>query len=84
MFCKHEANPQDSSNAEGRSQKSHFATSLKSHPRTNTPPEILSTSAEHPPPREHSWGTAPACQKNFKRLNYKRLNFPLQLLQEIQ
>ena len=68
MLCKHEANPQENNNAEAQPQQSRFATLLKSHPRTVTPPKIRSTFAEHPPPGEHLWGTASACQKNFKRL----------------
>ena len=59
--CKHKANPQENNSAEVRSQQSRFATLLKSHPRTDTPPKILSTFAEHPPPGEHLWGTASTC-----------------------
>ena len=62
MPRKHEANPQENNNAEARSQQSHFGTLLKAHPRTDAPLEIRSTSAEHPPPREHLWRNAPACQ----------------------
>ena len=68
MLPRHEANPQENSNAEVRSQQSRFATLLKSHPRRETPPKIRSTSAEPPPPGKHFWETASACQKNFKRL----------------
>ena len=71
MLCKHEANSQENSNAEAQSQQSRFATLLKSHPPTDTPPKIRSTSAGHPPLEEHLWGTASACQKNLKDLNYK-------------
>ena len=67
MLRKHEANPQEN-NAEARRQQSRFATLLKSHPHTDMRPKICSTSAEHPPLGEHLWGTASACQKNFKRL----------------
>ena len=58
MLWKHEANPQEHNNAEAQPRQSRFATLLKSHPRTETPPQIRSTSAEHPPPGEHIWGTA--------------------------
>ena len=68
MFPKHEANPQENNNAEARSQQSRSATLLKLHQRTDTPLKIRSTSAKHPPLGEHIWGTACACQKNFKRL----------------
>ena len=81
MLCKPEANPQENNNAELQSQQSRLATLLKSHPRTDTPPKIPSTSAEQPPPGEHLWGTASACQKNFKKLRLK--SFYLQLLKEI-
>ena len=60
-------NPQESNNAEARSQQSHFAILLKSHLRTDTPKKTRRTSAEHPPPGEHLWGTASTCQKNFKK-----------------
>ena len=68
MLCKHEANRQENNHAEARSQKSCFATLLKSHPYTDAPPKILSTSAEDPLPGEHFWRTASACQKSFKKL----------------
>ena len=68
MLCKHEAKPRENCNAETRSQQSCFATLLKSHPRTDMPPKIHSTSTEHPPPGEDLWGVASACRKNFKRL----------------
>ena len=71
MLCKHEANPQENNNAEEQPQQGRFATLLKSHSRTDTPPKNRSTSAEHLPPGEHLWGTASACQKNFKRLDTK-------------
>ena len=69
MLCKHEVNPQENNNAEVQSQQSRFATLSKSHPRTDTFPKICSASAEHPPPGEHLWGTASACQKYVKDLN---------------
>ena len=78
MLCKHEANPQENNNAEAQPRQSRLAALLKSHPRTDMPPKIRSTSAERPPPGEHFWGTASACQKNFKRLeylNYKKILF---------
>ena len=55
MLCKHEAKPRENCNAETRSQQSCFATLLKSHPRTDMPPKIHSTSTEHPPPGEDLW-----------------------------
>ena len=51
-----------------QSQQSRFATSLKSHPRTDVPPRIHSTPAEHLSQGEHLWEIAPVCQKSFKRL----------------
>ena len=68
MLCKHEASPQENSNAEARSQQSRFETLLKSHPRMDAPPKICRTSAEHPPSGEQLWGAASIYQKNFKRL----------------
>ena len=52
---RNEENPQENTNTEAQSQQSRFATLLKSHPCTDTPPEIPSTSAQHPPPGEHLW-----------------------------
>ena len=75
MLPKHEANPQENNNAEASTQQNRFATLLKSHPRTETPQKICSTSAEHPSPGEHFWGTASACQNNFKYLNYEKFLF---------
>ena len=50
-------------------QKRNFnKAALQSHSRTNKPPKIRSTSAEHSPPEEHLWGTASASQKILKRL----------------
>ena len=49
--------------------KSRFATLLKSHPRTDRPPKICSTSTEHPPLGQHLRGTTSACQKKFKGRN---------------
>ena len=68
MLCKHEANPQENNSVEARSQQSRLATLLKSHPHTDMPPKIRSTSAEHSPLGEHLWGTASTCQKKFERL----------------
>ena len=53
---KNEENPQENTSIEAQSQQSRFATLLKSHPCTDTPPEIPSTSAEHPPYRENTSG----------------------------
>ena len=77
MLPRYKANSEKNNNAQARSQQSHFATLLKSHPRTDTPPKIRSTSAEHPPREEHLWGTASACQKNLKDLNYEKFLFTL-------
>ena len=49
--------------------KSHFATLLKSHPRTDTSLKTHSASTEHPSLGEYLRGTASACQKKFSRLN---------------
>ena len=65
MLPRYKANSEKNNNAQARSQQSHFATLLKSHPRTDTPPKIRSTSAEHPPLGEHLWETL---EGNFKRL----------------
>ena len=61
MLCKHEANPQEDNHAEVRLQQSHFATFLKSHPRTDAPAKIRNTPAKHHPPGEHLWGAASVC-----------------------
>ena len=45
---RNEENPQENTNTEVRSQQSRFPTLSKSRPCTDTPPEIPSTSAEHP------------------------------------
>ena len=45
--------------------KSHFATLLKSHPRTDTSLKTHSASTEHPSLGEYLRGTASACQKKF-------------------
>ena len=68
LLCKQETKPQENNNAEARSQQSLFVTLLKSHPRTDTSPKILSKPAEHPPSGEHCWGTASVFQNNFKTL----------------
>ena len=44
---------------------------LKSHPCIDAPPQIRSTSAEHPPPGKCLWGTAFACQIEFKKILFK-------------
>ena len=66
MFSKEDAprpkaNPQENTNTEEPSQQNRVATLLKSHPGTDTPPEIYSTSAEHHASGEHLWETASAC-----------------------
>ena len=38
------------------------------HARTDAPPRIHSTPAEHLSPGKHIWGTASVCQKSFQRL----------------
>ena len=81
MLPRHEANPQENTNAEARSQQSRFATLLKSHSCTDTPPKIHSTSAEHPPPGEHYGGLLLHVKRILKDINYEK--FHLQLLKEI-
>ena len=75
MLCKHEANSKENNNAEVQLQQSHFATLLKSHPHTNMPPKICSTSAEHPPPGENPWRTASACKRISKDFNVEKFLF---------
>lgn len=38
MLCIHEVNSQENNHVEARSQQSHFATLLESHPRTDATP----------------------------------------------
>ena len=54
---RNEENPQENTNTEARSQENRFANLLKSHPCTDAPTEILSTSLEHSPPGQHLWRT---------------------------
>ena len=68
---KYKTNAQENNRTEVQSQQSRFATLLKSHPRTDVPPRIQSTPAEHLSLREHLWETALVCQNSFKR--YKLL-----------
>ena len=69
MLFKHEANPQENNNAQAQFQQNRFATLLNSHPRTDTPPKIRSTYAEHPPPGEHLWGLLLLVKRILKDLN---------------
>ena len=74
MLPRHEANPQENTNAEARSQQSCFATLLKSRPCTDTPPKIRRTSLEHPLFRENtSGGLLLHVKKNFKRLKLRKV-----------
>ena len=59
---------QKNNNVEAWYQQSHFATLLKPHLRTDTPLKTHSTSAEESSLGEYLWGTASACQQNFKRI----------------
>ena len=65
-LCKLKANPHKNNRAEARSQQSRFATLLKSHPRTDVPPENPQHTRRNLSPGEHLWGTASVCQKSFK------------------
>ena len=76
MLLRHEANPQENTNAEARSQQGHFATLLKSQPCTDMPPKIRSTSEEHPSLRENtSGGLLLHVKRIFKNLNYEKFLF---------
>ena len=57
MLSKHEANSQENNNTEKQSQQSHFATLLKSQPRTDISKKNYRTSAKHPPPGEYLFRT---------------------------
>ena len=70
MLCKHEANPQENNHAEVQSQQSYFATSMKSHLRTDAPSKIRSTPAEYLYLGEDLWGLLLS-----KELYYKKLLF---------
>ena len=59
---------QESNNAAPQSQQGCYATLFKSHPRTDQPPKICSTSTEHSPLGEQLWVTDAAWQKNFNML----------------
>ena len=70
MLCKHEANPQENNHAEVQSQQSYFATSMKSHLRTDAPSKIRSTPAEYLYLGEDLWDLLLS-----KELYYKKLLF---------
>ena len=55
--------------------KSRFATLLKSHPRTDRPPKIRSTSTEHPPLGQHLRETVSHVRRSLKDLIYKKFLF---------
>ena len=74
---RHEVNPQENTNTEARIQQSRFATLLKSHPCTDTPPEIPSTSAEHPLRENTSGGLILHVKRIFKDLNYEKFLFAI-------
>ena len=80
MFSKedaprYEVNPQEKTNTEARSQQSCFATLLKSHPFTDAPLEIRSTSAEHPMRENTSEGLLLHVKRILKDLNYENFLF---------
>ena len=75
MLRKHEANPQEDNHAEAQSQRSRFATLLKSHPRTDAPPRIRSTLPEYLSLREHLWGLLLYIKRVLEELYYKTLLF---------
>ena len=72
---RNEVNPQENTNTEARSQQSRFATLLKSHPCTDTPPEIPRTSAEHPLWQNTSGGLLLHVKRILKDLNYEKFLF---------
>ena len=72
---RNEENPQENTNTEARSQQSRFATLLKSHPCTDTPPEIPRTSAEHPLWQNTSGGLLLHVKRILKDLNYEKFLF---------
>ena len=77
MFSKEDAprnevNPQENTNTEARSQQSRFATLLKSHPCTDTPLKIRSTSAEH---EKTSGRMLLHVKRILKDLNYEKFLF---------
>ena len=74
MLYKHEGNPQENNHAEVQSQQSYFATSMKSHQRTDAPSKIRSTPAEYLYLGEDLWGPA-SVKRVLKDLNYKKLLF---------
>ena len=70
---RNEVNPQENTNTDARSQQSRFAILLKPHPCTDTPPKILSTSAEHPSPGEQLWRTDLHVKRILKVFYYEKL-----------
>ena len=72
---RNEENPQENTNTEARFQQSLFATLLKSHPCTDTPPEIPSTSAEHPLRVNTSGGLILRVKRILKVLYYEKFLF---------
>ena len=79
ILRKRGTNPYENSIAEAHSQHSRFATLLKSNPRTDTPPQIRSTSAELPPPTSYSSSFLLVLLQHVKRalkdLNSKTFSF---------
>ena len=72
---RNEENPQENTNTEARFQQSRFATLLKSQPCTDTPPEIPSTSAEHPLRVNTSEGLILHVKRILKVLYYEKFLF---------
>ena len=72
---RHEANQQENTNTEKRSQQSRFGSLLRSHPCTDTPPKIRSTSAESPLRENTSGGLLLHVKRILKDLNYEKFLF---------
>ena len=72
-LCKRKANPHENNRAKARSQQTHFATLLKSHPRTDVPPRIRSTPAETSLQENISGGLLLCVKKVLKVLNNKKV-----------
>ena len=73
--ARNEINPQENTNTEAWSQQSRFATLLKSHPCSDTPPEIPSTSAEQPPRENTSGGLILHVKRILKVWYYEKILF---------
>ena len=69
---RNEENSQENNNTDAWSQQSRFATLLKSHPCTDTTPEILITSAEHSLRENSSGGLILHVKRILKVLYYEK------------